>query len=348
MDAGCFLDGRVGFLDVPRWARPGIYFAVTVPLPFLDSPEALQILRGYRLRTLAHFAIALALIGAGGLSGHGVLLFLGSIWFVGGPLAAFWGAHKQAMRYSVQGNRIRQAVLEQRVANPPGGWAGQLVPFAILIAISAYLQLRWNQIPRRFPVHWGIDGRPNGWSTNTAMGVYAPIAIGILILAGIAVTAYGIRHLARGMHTSGSGTVAHDFAQRTGIFLLIVEYFLAVTFSLVALLPLTGSRGVMSLLIMVLLIVPILVMLILWLNKGRPHVEGHPAVIAGATGGDGTPDECWKFGMFYFNPDDAAVFVEKRFGVGYTLNFAHPSAWICMALVLILPIILLFFLSHQS
>ncbi len=70
------------FWMVPRWARPGIYFSVTVPLPFLDSPEALQILRGYRLRTLAHFAIALALIGAGGLSGHGVLLFLGSIWFV--------------------------------------------------------------------------------------------------------------------------------------------------------------------------------------------------------------------------------------------------------------------------
>jgi uncharacterized membrane protein len=39
-------------------------------------------------------------------------------------------------------------------------------------------------------------------------------------------------------------------------------------------------------------------------------------------------DRFWKLGTFYFNPDDPAVFVEKRFGVGWTNNFARPLTWV--------------------
>ena len=39
-------------------------------------------------------------------------------------------------------------------------------------------------------------------------------------------------------------------------------------------------------------------------------------------------------GIFYFNPDDPAVWVPKRFGIGYTLNFARPAAWIVLAAVI--------------
>jgi uncharacterized membrane protein len=42
---------------------------------------------------------------------------------------------------------------------------------------------------------------------------------------------------------------------------------------------------------------------------------------------DPTPNECWKAGLFYYNPNDAALFVEKREGYGYTFNFANPWSW---------------------
>jgi uncharacterized membrane protein len=45
------------------------------------------------------------------------------------------------------------------------------------------------------------------------------------------------------------------------------------------------------------------------------------------SGTDGTPDECWKLGLVYFNPADPAVMVEKRFGVGYTVNFGNRALW---------------------
>src|SRR5258708_37745812 len=52
-----------------------------------------------------------------------------------------------------------------------------------------------------------------------------------------------------------------------------------------------------------------------------------------------TPDRYWKLGIFYFNRDDSAVLVEKRFGLGYSLNFARPTAWILLLLVLMGPLI---------
>ncbi len=51
--------------------------------------------------------------------------------------------------------------------------------------------------------------------------------------------------------------------------------------------------------------------------------------------------------MLYFNPDDAALWVEKRAGIGYTMNFAHVSAWVIMALILLVPILGLMALHNR-
>jgi uncharacterized membrane protein len=39
--------------------------------------------------------------------------------------------------------------------------------------------------------------------------------------------------------------------------------------------------------------------------------------------GDRTPDACWRWGLFYVNPADPSILIEKRFGIGYTLNFGN-------------------------
>jgi uncharacterized membrane protein len=42
-------------------------------------------------------------------------------------------------------------------------------------------------------------------------------------------------------------------------------------------------------------------------------------------------------GLFYHNPDDPRLWVEKRIGLGWTLNYARPSAWWLTAVFLALP-----------
>ena len=48
----------------------------------------------------------------------------------------------------------------------------------------------------------------------------------------------------------------------------------------------------------------------------------------------------WLGGILYKNPDDPALFVPKRFGFGWTLNFGHPKARLFL-LVLLMVLLLL-------
>jgi hypothetical protein len=54
-------------------------------------------------------------------------------------------------------------------------------------------------------------------------------------------------------------------------------------------------------------------------------------------------DEHWKGGVFYVNRDDPSLFVPKRRGFGYTLNFGNSWSWLVVALILlaiVIPVIL--------
>lgn len=59
-------------------------------------------------------------------------------------------------------------------------------------------------------------------------------------------------------------------------------------------------------------------------------------------------DDNWILGMFYYNPNDTRLNVEKRFGYGATVNFAHPAGkiiGIVSAIILIGSLILIIYLS---
>ena len=68
-----------------------------------------------------------------------------------------------------------------------------------------------------------------------------------------------------------------------------------------------------------------------------PIIPGGWLVTSPVPVGDRTADRYWKMGIFYFNREDSAVLVEKRFGLGYTLNFARPAAWVIVLLILMGP-----------
>ena len=52
-------------------------------------------------------------------------------------------------------------------------------------------------------------------------------------------------------------------------------------------------------------------------------------------------DRYWYRGVFYGNPDDPDLFVPKRFGLGWTMNFGHPQAKLVLIGLLLLPLVLL-------
>ena len=48
----------------------------------------------------------------------------------------------------------------------------------------------------------------------------------------------------------------------------------------------------------------------------------------------------WKFGIFYYNPQDPSLFLKRRSGNGFAINWAKKTVWL-MLLVILIPICLI-------
>lgn len=49
----------------------------------------------------------------------------------------------------------------------------------------------------------------------------------------------------------------------------------------------------------------------------------------------------WRAGgLFYYNPDDAALFVDKRYGLGWTMNIARPMSWAILIGIPAVPLLI--------
>ncbi len=191
----------------------------------------------------------------------------------------------------------------------------EILPFAILAGVALLLAGSWDAVPARFPIHWGLDGVPNGWASRSAAGVYGPLALGAL-LCGVVLAVRAVR----------PRKLSEPHARYQRRVLLATEYVLSVTFATTGLLPLLGRPG------------PVLAvalgsagLLIAYAVAGAVRLaRTHPPPAGGR--------EHWKWGLFYVNPDDPALFVPKRFGVGWTLNFGRRAAWLALVLLLAVPL----------
>lgn len=59
-------------------------------------------------------------------------------------------------------------------------------------------------------------------------------------------------------------------------------------------------------------------------------------------------DKYWKLGSFYVNKDDPALFVEKRFGIGWTLNFGRPMSFVLMGVLVVFIILMTVFSARMG
>jgi uncharacterized membrane protein len=322
---------------VPRLSRPDLYFAVTVPAPFRDSDEASGILGRYRVQVWLHAAIAASMVAAAFVAGRFLLASAGILWQVAGSMAAFLAARRRVAPHAVAPTAIREAELAPRPSALPGGTLGQLGPFLLLAVAAAVLAARWDAVPARFPVHWGWSGAPDRFAARSLPGVFGTLGVGALLCVMMLLLGWGIQRGARPVHVSGAaGEGERAFRRATLGVLLAAEYLIALTLSAVALLPLVGAHRELLLLLLVVEPLFTIAIVVFIVRAGQrlatARTDGEAPV------GDRTPDAKWKGGLFYINRDDPALFVQKRVGLGYTLNFGNRWSWVILAALLAVPL----------
>ena len=193
--------------------------------------------------------------------------------------------------------------------------AWDLLPALALTAVWFWLKHWMPQLPERIPSHWNGAGVVNGWMDKRAFLAFAAWpGLGLwasLFLIGAA------------MRISGSGPRTQLGARAV----LPLRGLLPFGFILMAggFAPMAAFRGGAPIAIGVGLILACLLaglVPVIRLARLAPP-------IAGATQDD------YRFGgLIYWNAGDDRLLVPKRLGIGWTLNFGRPAAWLLMALML--------------
>jgi len=294
-------------LAIPNMTRREILFAVPVPPDFRQTPAGRHAINMFRLVVAA---AVLAGIGALLLSPIQLIDTVQTIVTTGTLICAFLAYYRQyrtVTPYAAEIPRQRAASLTTAPDRLPSFvWLGGC-PFIVLGVAALYLYLNWNRIPERFPVHWGING-PDQWGGRTIRGVYGELAFvaelcALLLTLGIA-SWYGARR-------SGSRPVILG-----GI--IAIEFVIGCMFAVIAVQPVLGIPIWTIIVGTVAAIIPILVVMASKMSRLREPL-------------DPTPQECWKGGIIYYNPNDPVLFVEKRGGLGYTFNFGNRWSWVLVA-----------------
>jgi uncharacterized membrane protein len=292
-------------LFLPNVTRPDFLFGVTIDPEFRRTPEARRIVRRFRLFIAVSAAIAIGLALA---TGH----MLWELLQVAGFIMALVIAHRRTMGHGAPPTRIVEADLTAPSEKFPGGIVAALVPAASLGALAIWASSHWERLPSQIPVHWGLRG-PDRWISRTPESVYDWLGISAALSLLFMLMAWGTLHWSRRASTAQG----RRFRRLTVQLVVVVGYLMAAQAWLALLAPgkanwLAGAALAIAAVYLVLMI------------RALRRAAATPA-------GDRTPDACWKLGVFYFNPADPAVFVAKRFGVGYTFNFASRWSWVMLA-----------------
>jgi uncharacterized membrane protein len=311
-------------------SRRGILFGVTVPLDFTTSPEARSALRRYRLAVtalvlvIAVVAAILWLTPAQSMANSIAATLAAPVELLGGIL--LW--RRQAQRIKTHAITIPLERNADLMASPSiaGPILATVLSLLLPTVTALWLHLRWDRITPRWPQHWNASGQVNGWGSRTPGGVYGPLLAGALIVAILIAVSLFISR------ASGPQSMQRRLALIPMAALAWLAAGLCSFIGALPLLQLQPTRILITIAIYVAVVFAVAFWLI-WRSGLAPRSTSTEPY-------DSTPDACWHAGLFYYNPADAAVLVPKRFGWGWTLNFARLTAWVYLAAVILFAVLI--------
>ena len=333
--------GLVGvlYLLFPRISRRGLLFGVYVGEETSQGAEARQIIRSWYWGVTAWLALSLVLTVVSGLYyksqvGLSAAMGLLAIGFLAENLRAYFRARRLAKPGVPPAAASLIGVERSNLAALPY-WATMIGLVAGLLLISD-AWIHFKQLPPMVPTHFGATGKPDGWRPKSFSTVMLLPITTLILGVGLGGMSYLISQAKRAIRYDDRGVsfeAQQRFRRAMANFLAVISILVTGLLSLMAHASIRVGMGEAQALppaMMILTIVLVVfalggsIFIAVKFGQGGSQLE-RSASNAPLT--DGLADNrLWVLGMFYVNREDPSLFVENRFGLGYTLNFGNPRA----------------------
>lgn len=319
-------------------------FAVTVPVAAQRDPRLVALKRRYTVAMLVLTAVATvaslaagALIVSGQAAGGTVLMCAALLVPVVASFVLMLGGRRRAVALKHSEGweaRHHQAVASVAEEDLPGAiplaWDLVYVP-VILGTICLGLAL-YPSMPDLLPMHADFTGNVNSYVSKTVgSAIGFPVAFEAFMAASLVFAHWSILRSKRPVDPGAPATSALAyglFARAQSVFLLATGVLVSGGIGLLFLLSSAGliglgQAGLVSMVLCIPIAVGSVALSVVYGQAGSRvfrRMQGGGELLA-------DDDDHWKLGVIYFNREDASVFLPKRFGFGWTLNLARPSAW---------------------
>ena len=223
-------------------------------------------------------------------------------------------------------------------------WYIYLLPILSTIGLMIYTIMNYDILPDQIPTHWGPSGEADAFTDKSP---FSAIQLSLVLLMmqlmflgiHVATRKSGIKLSATSLEPSRNRQLSlRKYSSWLLFIVLLGATMLMSYFQLMMIHPEIGEGTVQLFIPFGFLSLVLIGTLIFAVKVGRSDKATETTVEAKIM--DLDEDKYWKGGLFYFNKNDPSIFVEKRFGVGWTLNLANPIGLVIVFVPLIVILII--------
>jgi len=345
------------FIFIPYWTRRTESFGVSIPESLYERKDLAKMRKQY--------AISMSLIGLILLiiflsiyifmevseTGLAILVTTLVIIYLFASFITYLVFHfkmkKLKAKEDWQNKRIQKTLVYTKFRDEKltiSNW-WYIIPFVATLSIALLTLFKYDQLPNEIPINYNLAGEVTNWRTKSYGTVLMMPALQLFLIATFLFINIIIARAKQQVSSENPEKSIQQnviFRRRWSIFLFISSIVMIAMFILFQIDSyfLKMNKVVMLILPMMVSFGMLIGALILSVTTGQggsrvklPENKDESVI-------DYDDDDYWKLGQFYFNKEDPAVFIEKRFGIGWTMNFARPLGWIFLISVIAIPLII--------
>ncbi len=339
-------------LMMPQIVRREIFFGVHIPEALINTPELYMLKRAYVRNYLFicgiytfSFCVALLLVPNNTILVTGLIIFfLLSTWL-------YYLTHKKVKDFKKvnEANRSgKQVVIVdtsfrndlQRKILP--AWSWFLIPLAIIFFNIIMGYYAFDNLPLFIPSHWNAQGVIDGRIFKSSGIIFALPTVQFFITIFMYMLYKAIGWSKQQLNVTkpiDSKERNRLFRYRWGANIIFLNVFILFVITILNLFVLQIIQINMSLL---LLMQPLLIMFIfldvlimaIWIGQSGSRINLSSTSLPNGNLSSLDDDKYWIGGLVYFNPQDPVLFVEKRFGIGWGLNYGTIKSYVLMTFVI--------------